>query len=174
MYSSGAITPSLAFSATVSTAALVTPSAVRFWVSRPTMRATALRAAGRSCFCSSLYTLRLSCTRPLAANAWAHQNICTASPASGCSAAASLHTSAVMRNVPTGKMAASTAPPQSSPCGVWGNCARRRFSSAVMALPISTTGCGSQAGSPKMASSTKPPKTAQQISMVTPLYTARF
>ncbi len=42
------MTPSLAFSATVSTAALVTPSSVRFWVSRPTMRLTALRAAGRS------------------------------------------------------------------------------------------------------------------------------
>ena len=54
MYSSGAITPSLAFSATVSTAALVTPSAVRFSVSRPTMRLTALRAAGRSGFTSSL------------------------------------------------------------------------------------------------------------------------
>ena len=49
----GATTPSPVFSATVSTAALVTPSAVRAWVSRPTMRPTAWRAAGRSPFSSS-------------------------------------------------------------------------------------------------------------------------
>ena len=47
------MTPSLAFSATVSTAALVTPSAVRASVSRPTMRLTAFRAAGRLPFFSS-------------------------------------------------------------------------------------------------------------------------
>ena len=42
----------LAFSATVSTAALVTPSAVKASVSRPTMRLTAFRAAGRLPFFS--------------------------------------------------------------------------------------------------------------------------
>ena len=160
IYSSGAMTPSLAFSATVSTAALVTPSAVRFWVSRPTMRLTALRAAGRSFRTSSLYTFVLSCARPLAASACPHQNICTARPSHGLSFAAARHTRLVTRKVPTGRQNAVTAPPSSSPCGVPGRRARRNFSSREMHLPISTTGCGSHAGSPKSASSTKPPTTA--------------
>ena len=77
------MTPSLAFSATVSTAALVTPSAVRFCVSRPTMRATALRAAGRSPFLPVPCTRCGSPARPLAASAWPHQSICSASPSAG-------------------------------------------------------------------------------------------
>ena len=167
------MTPSLVFSATVSTAALVTPAAVRFCVSRPTMRATALRAAGRSPFASSLYTLRLSCARPLAASAWPHQSICSASPSAGWSLAAAQQASPVTASVPSGSTAATAAPPTSSPRGVLGSAVRRCFSSAEMHRPMSTTGCGSHAGSPNRASSKKPPSTAQKISMCSPSCTAR-
>ena len=44
-YKSGEITPSVVFSATVSTVALMTSSSLRFCVSRPTMRATCFRPA---------------------------------------------------------------------------------------------------------------------------------
>ena len=173
IYSNGAITPSLAFSATVSTAALVTPSAVRFWVSRPTIRLTALRAAGRSPFTSSLCTFMLSCARPFAASACPHQNICTASPSHGLSFAAPRQTRPVHTKVPTGRQKATMPPPSSSPWGVLGRRARRRFSSAEMALPMSTTGWGSHAGSPKRVSSTKPPRTANPVIRRPPWCTAR-
>ena len=48
-YSMGEITPSVVFSATVSTVALMISSSFRFCVSRPTMRATCFRAASRPC-----------------------------------------------------------------------------------------------------------------------------
>ena len=40
----------------------------------------------------------------------------------------------------SGSTAATIPPPSSSPCGVVGRAARRRFSSAEMHRPISTTG----------------------------------
>ena len=167
------MTPSLAFSATVSTAAFVTPSAVRFAVSRPTIRATAQRAAGRSPFANSLYTLRLSCARPFAANACPHQNICSANPSAGWIFAAPQQASPVTASVPRGSTTATMLPPSSSPFGVLGRAARRRFSSAEMHRPISTTGCVSHAGSPKIVSSTNPPSTAQKIIMSAPSCTVR-
>ena len=64
----GAITPSEAFSATVSTAALATPASSSRSVSRPTIMDTARRAPGRSPALRASYTLSLSSRRDLAAS----------------------------------------------------------------------------------------------------------
>ncbi len=57
------MTPSEKFSATVSTAARVTPPAVRFSVSRPTMRETCLRAFSKSPASRAFCTFVLSDAR---------------------------------------------------------------------------------------------------------------
>ena len=64
---SGATTPSPVFSATVSTAALATPSSESMAVSRPTINETARRAPGRSPAASAAWTFMLSSRRERAA-----------------------------------------------------------------------------------------------------------
>ena len=168
IYSSGAATPSQKFSATVSTAALATPSASRRSVSRPTMRATAFRAPGRSPQRRASYTLLLAEARPRAARACAHQKLWTASSAAGWSRRASRHTPKASAKLSSGSETASSVPLQSSPRGVFGKSGRTRRSYPLMYRPIQTTGCGSHAGSPKSRSSAKPMSIAYRISMPRP------
>ena len=79
----GAVTPSEVFSATVSTAAFVTPSAVRFSVSLPTIMETAFLAPGRSFSFRRSYTFPLSLHRERAARIWKHQNASSANQSAG-------------------------------------------------------------------------------------------
>ena len=132
----GAATPSEKFSDTVSTAALMTPSAVSRSVSRPTMRPTAFLAAGKSSFWSSFQTFRLSNARSRMARACQHQRVCTAKPTAGWSHAASRQMVPVKSSVMRGSPAAKQSPARNSPFCVFGNLARRNFSAHVISFPI--------------------------------------
>ncbi len=135
----------------VSTAALVTPSAVRASVSRPTMRPTALRAAGRSSFTSFRYTTMLSFRRSWAARHWLQRKISAKRASQGETALQSQRTAHPAQKLPAG----STTAAARSPPGVGGKHRRRRLSSFPMAQPIPRTGWGSHRGSPMQRSRPK-------------------
>ena len=74
-------------------------------------------------------------------------------------------------NVRHGRNSASSRPPKSSPLGVAGSLGRRKRSAPAITLPIQTTGCGIQDGSPSSRSSTNPQMIAPRISTgLPPLY----
>ncbi len=156
MYRRGATTPSEAFSATVSTAARVTPAASRLWVSRPTIMLTALRAAGRSPASRASCTRMLSTRRDLVASIWQQITVSTARPSQGLTRLAKTTTAAATAQETRGTRAASTAPAASSPLSVLGKAARSGGSRAQMSRPIHRTGWGMLCGSPTTRSSAYP------------------
>ena len=147
-YSIGAMTPSEVFSATVSTAARVTPASSSRAVSRPTIRETAYCDLARSPVFRASKTCILSCRRDLVARIWAHITVSRARPSQGLIPLAkckSIQGTAVLRLTTMSQ----TAPPASfSPQGVLGNRARMAFSAIPISFPMSTTGWGIQWGSP--------------------------
>ncbi len=161
----GAATPSAKFSATVSTAARVTPWGLRAAVSRPTMRPTASRASSRVPSVRRRRTCSLSSARSRAARDCQHQRISSAKARAGWMRRHSRSRPRERARVPRGSAAARTLPAVRSPLGVLGKAARRRRSREVMHRPMATTGWGIQAGSPSSRSRTKPPRAAKTISM---------
>ena len=120
------------------------------------MRPTARRAAAKSPRRSCSYTRRLSCARPRTASACQLHSTCTANPSAGWMRQVTRHTAPLSASVPTGSVAASTAPAARWPHRVCGKRGRRKRSSTPIARPIHTTGWGKAGGSANSRSSTKP------------------
>ena len=136
----GATTPSEKFSATVSTAALVTPAESRLPVSRPTMRATAVRACSTVPFVSASYTRRASTRRSFAASACQHHSVSAARASAGWICRRTSRIPELSRTVPAMRISAIVSPAVKLPRSVLGNRALSAVSRRLMQRPIRTTG----------------------------------
>ena len=156
----GETTPSVVFSATVSTAALITPSLSSAAVSRPTYIATALRPAS-SDSSSAEYTCTPASARLLRANSVQHSSASMPNPSQKFTPRSQRSRKNGTAKLTPHTMIHRNTPAAVSPRGVLGKIRRSSFSESDTSLPTAQIGCGSFWGSPKIQSSKKPSSTAQ-------------